>query len=100
MAENHKESEDEQEHQSEDQRNSNHHHHHHHEHGHEHNINKEVLQVIKTNKWKHKNFASSEKIDVTEALVSGSDIFFKVLGHFFNVEAAKVRECDPQVVDE
>ena len=101
MAENHKESEDEQEHQSEDhnQRNSNHHHHYH-EHSHEHNINKEVLQVIKTNKWKHKNFASSEKIDVTEALVSGSDSFFKVLGHFFNVEAAKVRECDPQVLDE
>ena len=98
MVENHKESEDR---QLEDphHRHSNHDHDHH-EHGHEHKINKEVLQVIKTNKWKHKNFASSEKIHVTEALVSGSDSFFKLLGHMFNVEAAKVRVCDPQVLDE
>ena len=96
VPEEHKECENGHNHQLEDHNHSDHQHHH----DHEHNHNEELLQVIKANKWKHKTFASSEKIDVTDALVKGSNSFFKLLGHCFNVEAAKVRGSDPQVLDE
>ena len=97
MLENYKKCLDGHKHQLEGHNHSNHNHH---EHGHEDNTNKEPLQIIKTKKWKRKNFASSEKTDVTEALLRESHSFLKLPGHFFNLEAGKVRECDPQVLAE